>query len=288
MSSVLVTVVVVACALSISEGKCLQAQHVSEAIAAFRTLPLRNKEKFGKSSGAWSAGCSPLQTFDPIRQRGHLGSLLKTLNFTGVGVEVGTQQGDYSGEILRGWKRAGLYIQVDLWQPQQNYHDLANVNQASQNANMLTACGVLETEKKKGRVREVAQCKNYSTECSKMIPDDSLDFVYIDARHDRKGVLADLAAYWPKVRDGGLIAGHDYIEQYEIPDWHNSPDDDYTLNFDGTTDTTGRVVRGAVNDFFSGVVSQTPEDLRRCPRQVVVTYRENEWNLFANTWIVRK
>jgi len=38
----------------------------------------------------------------------------------------------------------------------------------------------------------------------------SLDFVYIDGRHDRDSVAADIAAWWPRVRCGGVLAGHDY------------------------------------------------------------------------------
>jgi hypothetical protein len=30
-------------------------------------------------------------------------------------------------------------------------------------------------------------------------------------RHDYCGVMEDLVAYWPKLRSGGIIAGHDYV-----------------------------------------------------------------------------
>ena len=39
----------------------------------------------------------------------------------------------------------------------------------------------------------------------------SLDFVYIDARHDYDGCLEDIVAWYPKLKKGGLIAGHDFI-----------------------------------------------------------------------------
>jgi predicted O-methyltransferase YrrM len=39
--------------------------------------------------------------------------------------------------------------------------------------------------------------------------DNSLDFVFIDAAHDLESVTKDIAAWWPKVREGGLLAGHD-------------------------------------------------------------------------------
>jgi GR25 family glycosyltransferase involved in LPS biosynthesis len=40
--------------------------------------------------------------------------------------------------------------------------------------------------------------------------DGSLDFVFLDARHTFEDVRQDLAAWWPKLRPGGLFAGHDY------------------------------------------------------------------------------
>jgi len=39
--------------------------------------------------------------------------------------------------------------------------------------------------------------------------DGSLDFVFIDAAHDYDNVKADVLAWWPKVKPGGILAGHD-------------------------------------------------------------------------------
>ena len=52
-----------------------------------------------------------------------------------------------------------------------------------------------------------------SVSAAKMYPDRSLDFVFIDAGHDYGSVMADLVAWTPKVKVGGVIAGHDY-------EWH--------------------------------------------------------------------
>lgn len=46
----------------------------------------------------------------------------------------------------------------------------------------------------------------------------SLDFVYIDANHGYKQVTADLLAWAPKVRAGGLLAGHDYFTYGSVKD----------------------------------------------------------------------
>lgn len=41
----------------------------------------------------------------------------------------------------------------------------------------------------------------------------SADLVFIDASHDEESVLADLEAWAPAVKDGGLLAGHDLSER---------------------------------------------------------------------------
>lgn len=49
-----------------------------------------------------------------------------------------------------------------------------------------------------------------SEEVAYKIPDNSLDFAYVDGGHKKPQVLKDLDAYYPKVKPGGLICGHDY------------------------------------------------------------------------------
>jgi len=49
-----------------------------------------------------------------------------------------------------------------------------------------------------------------SIEGSKLYEDESLDFVYIDASHEYKNVKDDLIYWYPKIKKGGVIAGHDY------------------------------------------------------------------------------
>ena len=53
------------------------------------------------------------------------------------------------------------------------------------------------------------------------IPDDSLDWVYIDADHSYEGCLRDLKLCMQKVKKDGLIMGHDYeINKAKCkPDW---------------------------------------------------------------------
>lgn len=49
-----------------------------------------------------------------------------------------------------------------------------------------------------------------SVSASEKYTDDSLDFVFIDGDHRYEYVLADIKAWLPKVKQGGMLAGHDY------------------------------------------------------------------------------
>jgi len=39
---------------------------------------------------------------------------------------------------------------------------------------------------------------------------DEIDFVYIDARHDYENVKRDILSWFPKIKLGGVLAGHDF------------------------------------------------------------------------------
>ena len=49
-----------------------------------------------------------------------------------------------------------------------------------------------------------------SIQASEKFEDNSLDIVFIDADHTYKAVKKDIQLWWPKVRTGGILAGHDY------------------------------------------------------------------------------
>jgi len=49
-----------------------------------------------------------------------------------------------------------------------------------------------------------------SIKASELFEDNSIDFCFIDANHEYEFVLDDIRAWYPKVKQGGIIAGHDY------------------------------------------------------------------------------
>ncbi len=60
--------------------------------------------------------------------------------------------------------------------------------------------------------RNVNIIQGYSPEAAIRFDEASVDFIYIDGMHTREEVEKDIRAWLPKVRPGGYIAGHDYVD----------------------------------------------------------------------------
>ena len=48
-----------------------------------------------------------------------------------------------------------------------------------------------------------------SCKVAKRFPDEFFDYIYIDAQHDCPDVVKDIEAWWPKLKTGSLMGGHD-------------------------------------------------------------------------------
>jgi hypothetical protein len=62
---------------------------------------------------------------------------------------------------------------------------------------------------------DVSVIRGWSQNAHTLIDDESLDFIYIDGDHTYMGVKEDIQNYLPKLKKGGLMAGHDY----EVGTW---------------------------------------------------------------------
>ena len=51
--------------------------------------------------------------------------------------------------------------------------------------------------------------KGYSYEVADQLPNNSMDLIFIDADHSYESVKKDILAYTPKLKDNGILSGHD-------------------------------------------------------------------------------
>jgi hypothetical protein len=145
----------------------------------------------------------------PLPCREYLPDLFVLRNLTGVGAEIGVQRGGFSQRILSRWPGKRLFL-IDLWAQQEEgaYVDIANVENDQQELNYrLTLQRVMPFRNR----TEIVLIRDYSTNAAARIQDHELDWAYLDGDHSYAGVVADINAYWPKVKPGGILAGHDYF-----------------------------------------------------------------------------
>lgn len=113
------------------------------------------------------------------------------------GVELGVGDGRTYLYLLENCPDLDM-IGVDLWEPRGDYQDTpheANERKVRR-----------EAEKFDGRS---SIWKVPTTDAANLFPDKMLDFVFIDADHSYEGVSADIRAWRPKIRSGGMLIGHD-------------------------------------------------------------------------------
>lgn len=148
------------------------------------------------------------------QHREQLPDILNSMGLVGVGVEVGTQKGLFAEHLRRHWN-GQMLLCVDHWA--QWSHGPAATHEYQRNAITQTALRLHETGKRFSLwCMPSAEAAHYMRTAGL---ESRLDFVYLDADHAYESVKADIAAWWPLVKPGGIFAGHDYV-----PDGWHRPD----------------------------------------------------------------
>lgn len=129
------------------------------------------------------------------------------------GVEVGTDMGTYASQLLASYLMLHLTT-VDPWLPYKDGFSDMPWDRGS-------AVKVFRQNMEPFRNRHI-HLKMSSIDAAAYINRDLLkndrnfsgdtgfNFVYIDGAHDLSSVKKDLEAWWPLVRPGGMLTGHDF------------------------------------------------------------------------------
>jgi hypothetical protein len=103
-----------------------------------------------------------------------------------------------------------------------------------------------------------------------IFPDNSLDFVYIDANHAYQYVVQDIQLWYPKVKPGGYICGHDYIDIQ----WDQDP------NF-----AENGIDKHIYTSVYNGVFGVNPAVDQFCTKNNLDVTVTNEW---FGSWFTQK
>lgn len=121
-------------------------------------------------------------------------------------VEVGVWKGDYARQMLQGCESIKRYYMIDPWATLPDWNKPLNdpsirFEEVFEEAMNKTAFAASKIVVLRGRTKEVID----------RIPDGSLDFAYVDGDHTLRGIVTDLIRLYPKIKQGGLIGGDDFV-----------------------------------------------------------------------------
>lgn len=112
-------------------------------------------------------------------------------------VEVGVHRGALSAALLEARSDLMLYM-VDSWTPTPVYRGDRRADRAA-----------VEKVIERYLMRVIVVAAD-SLKAATLLSDHTFDLVFIDADHSYEAVRADILAWRPKVKRGGVLGGHDY------------------------------------------------------------------------------
>ena len=140
---------------------------------------------------------------DSISNRLEMLSLLPR----GVCAEVGVLAGFFSKQILT--TNPQMLYMIDCWEQQTGEYTQDPANQVD----FPNLYKYIHNEF--GGFPNTTIIKRYSVVAAKMFPDLFFDWVYIDANHGYDAISQDIKVWWPKIKNGGYLTGHDYVDNLD-------------------------------------------------------------------------
>jgi hypothetical protein len=158
------------------------------------------ERRVGHATTLAGPGAEELELVRSVRCRDQLPELLNALGLTRHAAEIGVYKGEFSELLLSRWQGSKL-LSIDPWQPDEN------VSADRYERFFGEAQGRLSTFGCRSQIWRLS-----SEDAAHQVDVESLDFAYLDARHDEESVTRDLELWWPRIRIGGVLAGHDYLD----------------------------------------------------------------------------
>lgn len=136
--------------------------------------------------------------------------------------EIGVWKGDFAAYILKECGAIARYHMIDPWRHLDAWEKPANVDRESFELIFSEAMTKTSFAEEK-----ISVLRGTTTEMIGRIPDESLDFAYVDGDHTLRGITVDLIRCYPKVKSGCYIGGDDFSRSI----WQHSPKFEPTLVF---------------------------------------------------------
>jgi len=142
----------------------------------------------------------------------HAAALIELLSkrVHGIGCEVGVHAGETTVSLLSGLPLICEYHAVDPWESYEKYN--GKTYRKPGHKRLKTWPAVMENflQATKPYSDKVFTYRMQSTEAVYEFTDNYFDWIFIDANHDYPYIKENLEIWTPKVKNGGIVSGHDY------------------------------------------------------------------------------
>ncbi len=134
----------------------------------------------------------------PISNRQHFADIIKENGYKHV-AEIGVRRGWFSEWLLKNTE--ATVFSIDCWvDGSENIETHATIHETVDRLYPYGGRSIL--------------IKAFSEHIQDFFRDDCLGLVYIDALHEYNAIRNDIYAWWPKLKKGGCMSGHDYSDHH--------------------------------------------------------------------------
>ena len=141
---------------------------------------------------------------EPVLKVPAKADILPLLPHRGVVAEIGVFKGGFSEKILEVTEPEKLHL-IDPWPEQVSSGGVVARGDEIHQSVLNRFCDRIESG-------QVVVHRKTSDEAAPEFDEAYFDWVFLDAEHGYKGMTRDLEAYYPKVKPGGYVTGHDYVD----------------------------------------------------------------------------
>lgn len=122
---------------------------------------------------------------------------------------------DLYSEMVRKFPSGSRFVELGVWYGRSSFYMASEIVKSKKSIRLFSIDWFLKSpieavKNNLDRFDFVDVIKMRSDYAADLFKDGTIDFCFIDADHNYEGVKRDILAWLPKIKKGGIIAGHDY------------------------------------------------------------------------------
>lgn len=132
-----------------------------------------------------------------------------------IGAEIGIFKGRFCNRLLKNLPGIKKYYCIDPWEHDSAYKKTLRAKSNENKSSLQHAFKTFTNSTDKWKHKRII-LRMTSMEALEHVPDNHLDWVFIDGNHSYEYAKPDIIGWSKKVKVGGLISGHDFFDNAAV------------------------------------------------------------------------